>query len=81
MQESLDTSSVSGVNVKLPRKVNLTQQEKDGIMEMATPQCMEYAERKRQYAAMRRAIYKSAEPALLAKFQLSNDVERCLKPF
>ena len=78
VQVSVDGSSASTAAAKLPRKVNLTQEEKDGIMSMATPQCMDYTERKRQYAAMRRAIYKSAEPALLAKFQLSNDVERRL---
>ena len=63
---------------KAARVMKLTDDEKQKIQEMATPQCMESSERKRQYSAMRRAIAKSCEPALLAKFQLSNDSERCL---
>ena len=42
---------------------------------------MDPCERKRQYSAMRRAIAKSCEPALLAKFQLCNDGERCHSHF
>ena len=44
---------------------------------MASPACMEAAERKRQYAAMGRAIVKSCNPSLLAKYQLCSDTERC----
>ena len=60
------------------RVTKLTDVEKKKIEDMASLQCMESSERKRQYSAMRRAIAKSCEPALLAKFQLSNDSERCL---
>ena len=35
-------------------------------------------ERKRQYAAMRRAIYREAKPELVAKFSLATDKERLL---
>lgn len=37
-----------------------------------------YKERKRQYSAMRRAIFKEATPELIAKFSLSSDKERLL---
>ena len=43
---------------------------------MASPTAMPKPERKRQYAALRRAIVRSCEPALLAKFSLSTDAER-----
>lgn len=33
-------------------------------------------ERKRQYSAMRRAIFKDARPELVAKFSLASDAER-----
>ena len=58
------------------RIAKLTDEQKANIESMASPAEMDYAERKRQYAAMRRAIHKSAEPALLAKFQLSTDGDR-----
>lgn len=35
-------------------------------------------ERKRQYSAMRRAIFKEANAELVAKFSLANDKERFL---
>lgn len=35
-------------------------------------------ERKRQYAALRRAVYREAPPALVAKFSLASDGERFL---
>ena len=35
-------------------------------------------ERKRQYSAMRRAIFREASPELVAKFTLSSDKERLL---
>ena len=55
----------------------LDAEQKELLEAMASPAGMEPAERKRQYSAMRRAIAKSCEPALLAKFQLCNDGERC----
>ena len=60
-----------------PRMTKLTDQQKEDIASMASPACMESAERKRQYAAMGRAITKSCNPALLAKYQLCSDTERC----
>ena len=45
---------------------------------MSKPSDMPYEERKRQYAALRRAIHRDASPALLAKFSLANDGERFL---
>ena len=41
-------------------------------------QDMPYKERKRQYAALRRAILKKNNPALTAKFSLCSDGDRCL---
>ncbi|CAK8991390.1 unnamed protein product [Durusdinium trenchii] len=43
---------------------------------MASPSCMEKGERKRQYAALGRAVHKSCSPQLLAKYQLCSDSER-----
>ncbi|CAK9062720.1 Cell surface glycoprotein 1 [Durusdinium trenchii] len=43
---------------------------------MSKPSDMPSDERKRQYAALRRVIYKEASPALLAKFNLCPDAER-----
>ncbi|CAK9108290.1 unnamed protein product [Durusdinium trenchii] len=43
---------------------------------MSKPSDMPYEERKRQYAAMRRQIYREAPPALLAKYSLAPDAER-----
>ena len=45
---------------------------------MTSASDMETGERKRQYSALRRAIYKDASPALVAKFSLATDVERLL---
>lgn len=59
------------------RVLKLNDEQKRNLEAMAEPSQMEPGERKRQYAALRRAIHKSCEPALLAKFQLSNDGERC----
>ena len=56
--------------------MKLSDQQKASISEMATPKQMPYDERKRQYSALRRAITRSCEPALLAKFSLSTDGER-----
>ena len=48
------------------------------IEAMSKPSDMPYEERKRQYAAMRRQIYREAPPALLAKYSLAPDAERSL---
>ena len=40
---------------------------------------MDPEERKRQYSALRRAIYRDATPALVAKFSVANDADRFLK--
>lgn len=58
------------------RVQHLSQEDKEKLEAMASPSEMDSGERKRQYSAMRRAIAKSCEPALLAKFQLCNDGER-----
>ena len=58
------------------RLTNLTDQQKEEISSMASPNCMDTDERKRQYAAMGRAIHKAANPTLLAKYQLCSDTER-----
>ena len=62
-----------GVRVK-----EFDEEAKKAISEMSKPSDMAPDERKRQYAAMRRAIYKEASPALLAKFNLCPDAERLL---
>ncbi|CAL1154670.1 unnamed protein product [Cladocopium goreaui] len=43
---------------------------------MQKPSDMDRSERKRQYAALRRAIIKEASPELVAKFSLASDKER-----
>ena len=58
------------------RMTKLSEEQKDQIRDMASPQCMEASERKRQYSAMGRAIHKSCNPSLLAKYQLCSDTER-----
>ena len=55
--------------------MKLSDERKANISEMAGPKQMPYDERKRQYSALRRAITRSCEPALLAKFSLSTDGE------
>ena len=59
-----------------PRMTQLSDQQKEEIQSMASPNCMDADERKRQYAAMGRAIHKEANPTLLAKYQLCSDTER-----
>ncbi|CAL1172966.1 unnamed protein product [Cladocopium goreaui] len=59
------SSSSPPTTEKKERKKVLTEEEKAKIQE-----------RKRQCAAMRRAIYKDAKPELVAKFSLANDKER-----
>ena len=61
-----------------PRQVRLSDEEKKKIEAMASPQAMPTDERKRQYSAVRRAIAKTCEPSLLAKFSLCPDSERRL---
>jgi hypothetical protein len=58
------------------RMTNLSDEQKREISSMASPQEMNSDERKRQYAAMGRAIHKTANPTLLAKYQLCSDTER-----
>ena len=71
-----DTRAHPKANHGKPRIQHLSEEDKLKLEAMASPADMDSGERKRQYSAMRRAIAKSAEPALLAKFQLSNDGER-----
>lgn len=59
------------------RMTSLTQEQKDNISQMSSPKEMDADERKRQYSALRRAIRSSANPALLNKFEMSTDGERC----
>ena len=73
---SVPQSSEKGKDGKTKRIAKLTQEQKDKIADMATPIAMPRDERKRQYAALRRAVVRSCEPALLAKFSLSSDGER-----
>ena len=61
---------------KAARMTQLTDEQKANISEMASPSCMDSGERKRQYAAMARAIHKSCNPTLLAKYNLCSDGER-----
>lgn len=58
------------------RMTQLSQEQKDHIASMSSPQEMECDERKRQYSALRRAIRASANPALTSKFELCSDTER-----
>ena len=57
---------------------SLSLEEKEKIAAMSRPADMPYDERKRQYAALRRDIVKSASPELLAKFSFATDRERDL---
>lgn len=58
--------------------VKLSAEEKERIAAMSSPADMDYEERKRQYAALRRAVYRSASPGLMAKYTLSSDADRPL---
>lgn len=58
------------------RILRLNTEQKEKLEAMTSPKELERSERKRQYAALRRAIHGSAEPSLLAKYQLCNDAER-----
>ncbi|CAK8999586.1 unnamed protein product, partial [Durusdinium trenchii] len=59
-----------GSSTKTSRKKILTPEEKASLEAMACPGEMPPDERKRQYSAMRRAIVKTCEPALLAKWSM-----------
>ncbi|CAE7905167.1 unnamed protein product, partial [Symbiodinium necroappetens] len=61
---------------KTKRATDLSAEDKDRINQMTSPQDIPRAERKRQYAALRRAILKNANPALTAKFSLCSDSDR-----
>ena len=63
---------------KRQRLTNLSQDQKDELASMSVSSDMDPGERKRQYSALRRAIYKDASPALVAKFSLATDGERLL---
>ena len=69
------TPSTSG---KKQRMTNLSDEQKLELAAMTSASDMEPGERKRQYSALRRAIYKDASPALVAKFSLAADGERLL---
>ena len=76
-EQALSTPQ-SGSTEKVARLTELTTEQKESIANMTKPSDLEYGERKRQYASLRRAIIKDANPALVAKFQLANDAERFL---
>lgn len=61
---------------KVQQLTNLNDEQKQQIAEMTKPSDMDPAERKRQYSALRRAIYRDATPALVAKFSIAKDGER-----
>eukprot|EP00434_Breviolum_minutum_P010436 symbB.v1.2.009202.t2/scaffold580.1/size320225/4 len=71
-----DSDEVSQPTRGTARMTQLSQSQKDALSDMASPSCMDAGERKRQYAALGRAINKSCNPQLLAKYQLCNDSER-----
>ena len=56
----------------------LSDEQKNDLLSMSKASDMDPDERKRQYSALRRAIYKDASPALVAKFSLATDAERFL---
>ena len=62
---------------------DLTTGQKESILAMTKPSDLNPDERKRQYSSLRRAIYRDAPPALVAKFQMCSDAERFfdLKPW
>ena len=65
---------------KVKRVREPSDDQKAAIREMTSASQMPYEERKRQYAALRRAVYTDASPELVAKYKLSNDAERCSGP-
>lgn len=54
----------------------VTDDQRQEIESMTSSADMPYDERKRQYAALRRAIHLDASPALVCKFKMANDTER-----
>lgn len=54
----------------------ITDGQRQEIESMTSSADMPYEERKRQYAALRRAIHADANPALICKFKMANDAER-----
>lgn len=52
---------------KTQRMTTLSEDQKADLLNMSKASDMDPAERKRQYSALRRAIYKDAAPALVAK--------------
>ena len=77
LQESTPEASAPAPKKGTRQKV-FDEETKKKIGEMSKPSDMPSDERKRQYAALRRVIYKEASPALLAKFNLCPDAERLL---
>ena len=73
------TPSDSEKRQKTQRLTSLSDTQKQELANMTKASDMEPEERKRQYSALRRAIYKDAPAALVAKFSLANDSERSLK--
>lgn len=57
---------------------NMDQTTKDAIAAMTVPQDMAPDERKRQYAALGRAIRRDAPPEVVAKFSMATDPERLI---
>ncbi|CAL1141573.1 unnamed protein product [Cladocopium goreaui] len=76
LTNTTDKSLKDGKGERVSRAKNLTEEEKSKIAAMQKPSDMDYKERKRQYAALRRAIVKEAAPELVAKFSLATDKER-----
>ena len=76
--QALGTPGSTASSEKVARLTDLSTEQKESIANMTKPSDLEYGERKRQYASLRRAIIKDASPALVAKFQLANDAERFL---
>lgn len=56
----------------------LDQVTKEAISNMSVPSDLPYAERKRQYASLGRAINRDANPGLIAKYKMASDTERFL---
>ena len=51
---------------------------REKIAKMTKPQDMPYEERRRQYAALGRAIKRDAPPEVAAKYSMASDPERLL---
>ena len=68
----------SGSADKTKRLKDLDDTTKAAIASMSSASEMPYAERKRQYAGLGRAINREANPALVAKYKMASDSERSL---